>query len=77
MEKEINEPTKDDLQKKIRELEHIYAELLADRADVNTLNRIWTEIQLLRTALLARGNWWQAALLCLPKIGPSLGQALE
>jgi hypothetical protein len=56
MEKEINEPTKDDLQKKIRELEHSYAELLADRADVNTLNRIWTEIQLLRTALLARGN---------------------
>lgn len=56
MEKEINEPTKYELQEKIRELEHSYAELLADRADVNTLNRIWTEIQLLRSALLARGN---------------------
>ena len=43
MEKEINEPTKYELQEKIRELEHSYAELLADRADVNTLNRIWTE----------------------------------
>lgn len=36
MEKETNEPAKDDLLEKIRELEHSYAELLADRAHVNT-----------------------------------------
>jgi hypothetical protein len=56
MENDTSELTKNELQERICELEHAYAELLGDRADATTLNMIWKEIQLLQATLNTEHN---------------------
>lgn len=56
MEKDNKERNTETLQTKIWELEHTYAELLADGANHSTLNEIWKEIQMLQAELNARDS---------------------
>lgn len=56
MENGAKDLTVEELQRMISELENTYADLLADDSSVNTLSRIWQEIQLLQAELRARSN---------------------
>jgi hypothetical protein len=56
MERDIKDLTNEELQARINQLEHTYAELLADGSDYCTLDEIWKEIQLLQAELITRSN---------------------